>query len=230
MTAMDDRELHKEAKARRRKFRGALATIVLGAMMAGLGFVMGLARTGDEGTGWGVLAGVGVGLVFGGALFAWIKRPGETGWKAEGAQTKRDRLQAERARQLWLLPLVGVAFLLQSVNAIQEILAGEGGFASWLRALVPVLYAWVVAAIAMGWDHQSRTNRRFMEDELTAVLRARAIGAAFVVLMLGATIAFGLGLWRIDLGVIAMPFVLTAAGATAGIRFAWLDREYGKDG
>lgn len=230
MTAMDDRELHKEAKARQRKFRGALATIVLGAMMAGLGFVMGLARTGDEGTGWGVLAGVGVGLVFGGALFAWIKRPGETGWKTEGAQTKRDRLQAERARQLWLLPLVGVAFLLQSVNAIQEILAGEGGFASWLRALVPVLYAWVVAAIAMGWDHQSRTNRRFMEDELTAVLRARAIGAAFVVLMLGATIAFGLGLWRIDLGVIAMPFVLTAAGATAGIRFAWLDREYGKDG
>ena len=230
MTAMDDRELQKEARARQRKFRGGLAAIVLGAMMAGLGFVMGSARTGDEGTGWGVLAGVGVGLVFGGALFAWITRPGATGWKSEGAQTKRDRLQAERVRQLWLLPLVGVAFLLQSVNAIQEILAGEGGFASWLRALVPVLYAWVVALIAMGWDHHSRTNRRFMEDELTAVLRARAIGAAFVVLMLGATVAFGLGLWRIDLGVIAMPFVLTAAGATAGIRFAWLDREYGKDG
>lgn len=230
MTAMDERELQKEARARRRKFRGSLAVAVLGAAMAGVGFVIGSARTGDEATGWGVLAGIGAGLVFGGALMAFFTRPGATGWRSETEPLKRDRLQAQRANQLWLLPMVGIAFLAQSTQAMQDILAGDAGFGPYLRVGLPVLYAWVVAAIAMGWDHQSRKNRRFMEDELTTVLRARAIGAAFVVLMLGATVAWGLGLWRPDYGVMAMPFVLTAAGATAGIRFAWLDREFGKDG
>lgn len=230
MTAMDDREMRKEARARRGKFTGGLAGIVLGAILSAVGFAIGTARTGDEATGWGVLAGVGVGLALGGAIIAWVKRPGATGWRTESEPLKRDRLQTQRARQLWILPLVTAAFLIQSTFAVQDILAGEGGFADFISAPLPVLYAWVVAMITMGWDHQSRANRRFMEDELTAVLRSRAIGAAFVVLLAGATIAFGLGLWRPALAIAALPFVLSAAGATAGIRFAWLDREYGKDG
>lgn len=227
---MDDREMRKEARARRKKFATALATIVLGAMMSGFGFAMGAQRTGEEATGWGVLAGVGFGLALGGAILAWIKRPGANGWRIETEPLKRDRLQTQRARQLWILPVLTLAFLVQSTLAMQDILAGEGSFGDYISAPLPVLYAWVVAMITMGWDHQSRTNKRFMEDELTSVLRARAIGAAFVVLMLAGTVAFGLGLWRPEIGVAAMPFVLSAAGATAGIRFAWLDREFGKDG
>ena len=230
MTAMDDRELQKEARARRGKFIGALATVVLGAGIAGVGFAIGGARTGDEATGWGVLAGVGFGLAVGGAIIAWIKRPGANGWRIETEPLKRDRLQAQRVRQLWIFPLVTLAFLVQSTLSMQDILAGEGNWADYLGAILPVLYAWVVASITMGWDHQSRTNKRFLEDELTGVLRARAIGAAFAVLMLGGTLAFGLGLWRADIGMAALPFVLAAGGATAGIRFAWLDREYGQDG
>jgi len=230
MTAMDDRELQKEARARRGKFTGGLAGIVLGAILSSVGFAIGSARSGDEATGWGVLAGVGAGLALGGMIIAWVKRPGAKGWRTETEPSKRDRLQAQRARQLWILPLVTAAFLIQSTLAVQDILAGEAGFADYISAPLPVLYAWVVAMITMGWDHQSRTQRRFMEDELTGLLRARAIGAAFVVLMAGATVAFVLGLWRAELGVAAMPFVLSAAGATAGIRFAWLDREFGKDG
>ncbi len=230
MTAMDDRELQREARARRTKFANALATIVLGAMMAGFGFVMGSQRTGDDATGWGVLAGVGVGLAVGGAILAWILRPGANGWRTETEPLKRDRLQAQRVRQLWIFPIVTLAFLIQSTLAMQDILAGGGSFGDYASASLPVIYAWVVASITMGWDHQTRANKRFLEDELTGVLRARAIGAAFVVVMIGATVAFCIGLWRADLGVAAMPFVLSIAGATAGIRFAWLDREFGKDG
>ena len=230
MTAMDDREMQKEARARRGKFVGSLATVALGAGMAGVGFVIGSARTGEEATGWGVLAGMGFGLAVGGAIIAWIKRPGANGWRIETEPLKRDRLQAQRVRQLWIFPIVTLAFLVQSTLSMQDILAGEGQWADYIGAPLPVLYAWVVAMITMGWDHQSRTNKRFLEDELTAVLRARAIGAAFVVLMLGATVAFSLGLWRPELGIAALPFVLAGAGATAGIRFAWLDREFGKDG
>ena len=230
MTVMDDSDMRREERARRGKFVSALAATALGAAMAGVGFVIGSARTGDEATGWGVLAGIGAGLVLGGLILAWVTRPGARAWRTEPETLKRDRLQAQRARQLWLFPLVTLAFLFQSTLAVQDILAGEGNFADFLSAPLPVLYAWIIAAIAMGWDHQSRTHRRFMEDELTVVLRARAIGAAFVVLMAGATLAFGLGLWRPEMGVAALPFVLSAAGAAAGIRFAWLDREFGKDG
>ncbi|WP_271085099.1 hypothetical protein [Brevundimonas sp. NIBR11] len=227
---MDDRELQKEARARRRKFVGSLSLAGLGALMAGVGFAIGSARTGDEATGWGVLAGIGAGLVFAGALMAFFTRPGANGWRTETELLKRDRLQAQRANQLWLFPIVTLIFLIQSTLAVQDILAGEGSFGDYAGAALPVIYAWVVASITMGWDHQTRTNKRFLEDELTSVLRARAVGAAFIVLMLGATVAFGLGLWRTELGIAAMPFVLAIAGATAGIRFAWLDREYGKDG
>lgn len=230
MTAMDDRELRKEARARRTKFANALATIVLGAMAAGFGFVMGAQRTGDEATGWGVLAGVGIGLTLGGAILAWILRPGSNGWRIETEPLKRDRLQAQRVRQLWIFPIVTLALLVLSTIDMQAILAGEGSFRHFIGVSLPVLYAWIVASITMGWDHQSRTNKRFLEDELTGVLRARATGAAFVVLMFGATIAFVLGLWRPEIGIAALPFVLAGAGATAGIRFAWLDREFGKDG
>lgn len=230
MAAMDDRNVGREAKARRRKFSGGLAIAAVGAAMAGVGFTVGLPLEGDAATGWGVMAGAGVALVLIGAVVAALFRVSATGWRTETEPLKRDRLQAQRAWQLWLFPLVTVCFLVQSTFAVQDILAGEGDFGDYISAPLPVIYAWVVASITMGWDHLSRTQRKYMEDELTAVLRARAISTGFLVMMGGATIAFALGLWRPEYGVAALPFVLAAGGAAAGIRFAWLDREYGRDG
>lgn len=227
---MDDKELNGALQARRRKFVTALVGTVVGGAMAGVGFTMGLPLEGEAATAWGVLAGAGTTIGALSAIVAWLVRPGVATTALEQEPLKRDRLQAQRVWQLWLFPLVTIVFLIQSFFAVQDILAGEAGFGDYISAPLPVLYAWVVAAITMGWDHHSQANRRFMEDELTAVLRARAISAAFVVLMAGATVAFGLGLWRADYGIAALPFVLAAGGATAGIRFAWLDREFGRDG
>ena len=229
MTVMDDKELQGELRARRRKFNAGLAAMGLGVVMTGIGFLIGAERTGDDATVWGVLAGVGAGLLLAGMFTAWLSRPGAKGWR-DGEATKRDRLQARRAWQLWLFPLVTLAFLAQSTLATRDILAGEGSFADYMGAALPVIYAWVVASITMGWDYETRRNRRLMEDELTVLMRAQAIGAAFVVLMAGVTVAFGLGLWRLEIGVASLPFVLAIAGATAGIRFAWLDRDYSRDG
>ncbi len=228
MTAMIERDIEREARARRAKFRLALTLACIGAVATAAGFVVGSDRTGDAATGWGVLAGIGFSMIVGGAVYAWTSRPGDQRWRDERPQTRVDRLQASRAWQLWLFPMASLAFLVPGTLAIREILAGEGTFGDYLGVSLPVLYAWVVAAITLGWDHQSRTHRRFLEDELTQALRARAMIAAFGVLMAGATVAFGLGLWRAELGIAALPFALTAAGATAGIRFAWLDREAGR--
>lgn len=230
MRVSDDEAFRLEARARRRKFRSGLAAVLIGGVMTAVGFAIGTQRTGDAATGWGVLAGIGFGLALGGGVVAFLFRSGATGLRSESELTKRDRLQGQRVRQLWLFPLVTVAFLGQATFALRDILAGEGGPGDYLGVALPVIYAWLIAAVTLGWDHQSRTYRKFMEDELTGVLRARSIMAAFVVLMVGVTVTLGLGLWRPEIGVAVLPFVLAGAGATAGIRFAWLDREYGKDG
>lgn len=227
---MNGQELAGAERRRSRRFRQGLAALAAGALATAIGFAFGLARSGDAATGWGVLAGVGFGVMLMGGAAAWLNRPGGRGWMAEAQGGKRERLQSRRAQQLFLFPLVALVFLGLAVQPVGRVVAGEGGLRDLLWVLLPVLYAWVTAAVAMGWDHHSRQNRRWLEDELTVVLRARAMTAAFFVLMSGATVALALMLVRPGVGAVALLAALAAGGVTAGARFAWLDREAGRDG
>lgn len=220
-------DLAREAQARRRAFRTSLAGVGLGAGAMALGFVLGDGASGDAATGPGVLAGVGAVITAVCALLAWMNRPGAPLGITDPAE--RDRLQAERSVQLVVYPLVGVMFLVVAIRPTGELLAGEGDLGDRLQVMLPVLYAWLTAAIVMGWDGQSLRHRRYLEDELTRVLRARAMTAAFLVLMAGATAALVVNLTWPAYGVFALLGALTLAGATAGMRFAWLDREAGRD-
>ena len=177
----------------------------------------------------GIVTGIGIGIFVIGLMIAWKLRPGGPASRGEDEPGRRERMQAQRSMLLWLFPIITLIFLYQSTRAIPLILAGEESLANYMSVLLPVIYAWLAASVTMGWDGNSRKNRRYLEDELTQVLRARAIVWAFLVLMSGTTIALGLGLWRLETGLIALPFALAAAGATAGLRFAWLDREAGRD-
>lgn len=225
----DQDTLDQAQRARVGWFRASVVASGLGLVMVAGGFAFGLNAAGDVATGFGVMAGAGLILAIAGGLMAWLHRPG-TGWTTERPQTRRDRLQAQRAGQLVLFPALGIMFLALAIEPARAVVAGQGGWSEGLRLLLPVLYAWVSAAIALGWDGYSRQNRRYLEDELTAALRARAITAAFVVLMAGASAAFAIGLIDPELGVLAAMAAITAGGATAGMRFAWLDREAGRDG
>lgn len=227
---MDEQALARMGRERLRKFRSAIALAVLGLMAAAVGFTIGQARTGDAATGWGVLAGVGASFVVVGIAMAWLNRPGDKRWMTEAPQGRRERLQAGRSRQLFLYPMVALVFLLIAVEPVRRVVVGEGLPRDYLSILLPVLYAWLTAAVAMGWDAYSRQNRRFLEDELSVVIRARAMVAAFLVLMTGATVSLALLLVRPDLGAVALLVSLAAAGSTAGARFAWLDHEAGRDG
>lgn len=227
---MDDQELAKAARQRVWKFYSAIALAVVGGLATGVGFALGEGLNGDGATGAGVLAGIGFSFLIVGAVVAWRTRPGDQRWMSEAPQNKRERLQKQRSGQLFLFPLVAAIFLTLAVEPVRHVVEGEGGLRDYLSILLPVLYAWVTAAIAMGWDGPSRKNRRYLEDELTVVIRARAMTAAFVVLMAGATAALGLFLVRPEFGAIALMVALAAGGATAGVRFAWLDREAGQDG
>jgi len=219
-----------ELRRRRKRFVGAVALFAVGAMATAVGALYVQGRSGDAETAAGILAGVGVGLGLGAVILGWKNRPWDLRWRSEPAQGRRERLLAQRARQLWLLPVVTLLLLAQATRAMSGLGDGTLRFIDYVWILLPVLYAWVVVMITMGRDHYSRQNRRYLDDELTRALRARALGTAFLVLMIGATAALALGLWRLHLGVMALPFALSAAGAAAGIRFAWLDREAGLDG
>lgn len=227
---MSDRNSGREGRARMWRRLSSALVIIGGVVMCATGFALGMAREGDAATGWGVLAGVGMAAVVVGLVKLWIDQQVDIEANDPGGSTKRERLQAQRSRMLWIFPIVAVVFLFQATRGSIEILNGSDDFKHYINIALPVLYAWVVAMIVMGWDGHTRKNRKLMEDELTVLIRARAMTASAIVMMLGLTIAFGLGLWRTEMGVLAIPFVLTAGAATAGIRFAWLDREAGRDG
>ncbi len=229
MSNTRDRSDDRPARGRGWKFLLGLTTAGLGAGLAVVGFNNGADATGELASRIGVMTGVGIGVFVVGGMVAWKMRPGGPASRGEDEPGKRERMQEQRSMLLWLFPIITLIFLYQSTRAIPLILAGDEGISNYMSVLLPVLYAWLAASVTMGWDGNSRKNRRYLEDELTQVLRARAIVWAFLVLMAGATIALGLGLWRLETGLIALPFALAAAGATAGLRFAWLDREAGRD-
>jgi hypothetical protein len=217
-------------RGQRTKFVLLIILVALGAAMAAGGFAYGLDKTGDAATMAGVIAGMGAAFVVAGAICAWLYRPNGPRRRIDPTEPgSRDRLQAQRARQLSIFPWVSVIFLGQAFGAVEHVLAGEVRWVDGVRLIVPVLYAWVTALIVMGWDRGSLKNRRLLEDELTQSLRARSLTLAFFVLMGGATLALGLGLWRAEIGIASLILVLAAGGAAAGLRFAWLFREAGRD-
>lgn len=229
MTNTRDRSEDRPVRGRSWKFLLGLTTAGAGAALAVAGFTVGGDAAGEWASRIGVMTGIGIGVFAVGLMVAMKMRPGGPASRGEDEPGKRERMQEQRSMLLWLFPIITLIFLYQSTRAIPLILAGDQGISNYLSVLLPVLYAWLAASVTMGWDGNSRKNRRYLEDELTQVLRARAIVWAFLVLMSGATIALGLGLWRLEIGLIALPFALAAAGATAGLRFAWLDREAGRD-
>ncbi|MEH6699046.1 MAG: hypothetical protein V7672_10130 [Brevundimonas sp.] len=226
MMTMTEQERVREGRARGRKLVAALAALVIGVAVALV--VYGYIRAGVGATGTvAAVLGFGVGLALIAAIKAWTLRPWNRTWQLEPVQARRDRLQARRNGILWAFPVASLFFLAVSYQAWGGIEAGDDAVVDYLQVGLPVLYSWVVSMVVMGWDFQSRTQRKYLDDELTGALRARALGAAFVVLMASGTVAAGVSLWRPEWSPLAIITALTLGGAAAGLRFAWLDREAG---
>ena len=225
--------LKRATTERGRCWWGGVALVVVGVMglIGGTGFVLLKGADGDQATIAGVAAGMGFAFILLGGLAMWWGRPGrpiDLAASRDGA--RREKLQRERTRQLVLFPLVLLLFMAQAQMGMQRVLGGDHNAGAYVQILLPILYGWLIPVLVMGWDLHARRNRRLLEDELTQVMRAKSMILAFVVLMVGVTVALGLGLWRADYGVMALPYVLALGGASAGLRFAWLDREAGRDG
>lgn len=223
-----------EAAAERRRhgrFKVALAGIVLGATALAGGVVL-VDGVGTQQT-WGlILTVVGVTVAAASVVLAWRRRPGEAAQRQAAPVGRRDREQQARRASLWMIPWVMAMGLVFVTPAVWRAVAGTGSFGDWLWAACGLVYAWVAPAMVMGWDGGSRKLKRFLEDELTDALRARAMTTGFVVLLAATGGVYVLGLWRPEAAITAMPAALASGGLAAALRFALLDRaaDAGDDG
>lgn len=207
-----------------RIFKPALVLALVGAMTGIVGWLAN--RRGDVVLGDGIMtaAGVATGIGVTAALFSWAGH--RAGRRLEPGSGRREREQAARVWQLTLLPLAMLMMTVAATVAAERIVHGAAEGLEWATAAVPALYAVLLPVMVMNWDAHARKMRKYLDDELIRAMQARAIIAAFFVLMAGACGVYLLGLWKADWAVIAMPAVLWAAASTASLRFAMLSRSY----
>ncbi len=148
MSNTRDRSDDRPVRGRGWKFMAGLITAGLGAGMAGVGLNAGATRLGDvfSDANAGIVTGIGFGVFMVGLMIAWKLRPGGPASRGEDEPGKRERMQEQRAMQLWLFPMITLLFLYQSTRAIPLILAGDEGLSNYVSVLLPVIYAWLAAS------------------------------------------------------------------------------------
>jgi anti-sigma factor RsiW len=221
---MTESELRRLDRLRARLFKPALIGMFVGAMVGIATWV-----SGHDEAPYGDFVMTGAGVVTGAsAMLALFTYAGFKAWTRlhEGAVGRADREQATRAWTLLAMTFAGLILSVASAFAAQSMVSGTAEGLDWLTALNAVLYAVLVPIMVMNWDAQARKLKKWLEDELVRALQARALTAAFFVLMAGASGAYVVGLWRPEWAVIALPIVLWSAAATASLRFVTLSRSY----
>ena len=223
---MTESELRDLDRMRARLFKPALIAMFVGIMVALATWLAG--RNGVEipyedavMTGAGVLTGASLMV----AIFTFA---GFKAWTRlhDGAAGRADREQATRAWTLLLMTFAALILSVVSAMAAERMVHGRADGMDWLAAMNAVLYAVLLPVMVMNWDAQARKLKKWLEDELVRTLQARALTAAFFVLMAGASACYVVGLWRADWAIVAMPLVLWSAAATASLRFVMLGRAY----
>lgn len=229
MNGVGSVRLHEFVSRRRWKWRLAVVTMLLGLGVGALGLRVMVQGEGERMGGW--LVGYALVALLTGGVSGWRNRPGQSPEALLAAEgSRKDRLQRDRTLKLVALAAVLPLILINTVQGASDFIAGGRGVVDGGRVLLPVLYGWVIPMILMGWDVESRKNRKYLDDELTRSMRAQAVVWGFVVLMAGATAALLVGLMDPVVAVLILPFVIGLSGAAAGLRFAWLDWSAGRDG
>lgn len=232
-------------REQRREGRFSTAWYIVGAGLAvvGVGLVVGADGVDADGAGgWaartaggvenlsnGSLA-LGVAILALGVLMALFNWPGAAAKRlAEHAPGRAERVHKDRSSMLVIVPLTMLFFASRAVPGVGRMVDGTADFGDKLFLAVALLYAWLGPLIVMGWDGGSRRNRKYLEDELSRHIRARSIISAFFVLLAGTSGALALALFNPVWAVQTLPLALAGAGATAALRFAWLDHQAGRD-
>tara|TARA_R110002167_G_scaffold63058_10_gene177903 strand:- start:216 stop:893 length:678 start_codon:yes stop_codon:yes gene_type:complete len=215
---------------RRQRCRHRLEVIGMAATALGL-LMLGATQLLSAGTGLDESLSVGgVVLAVVGAVMVLTAQPSRSDRQALAArETRRDRVQRGRARQLLALPFATVGMLIVATLGVWRIMGGVGDRGDLMFAALAAMLAWMVPVIMMGWDGGSRRDRKWLEDDLTREWRGRSMALGFLVLLAGMSGLYLVGLWRPDLAIVGFPAVLLGTGMVMGLRFAWLDHQAESD-
>jgi hypothetical protein len=216
------------ARERRRRRRHGFALLVFMLGIIGIG-ALALGEDGPDPQ-WAVAvaASGGVAMLVG-AILAWISKPGEDRRRLDAIMTYRDRVQRNRTTQLFTMSLMVLVEGIMIVGFSDDLLAGRVNEAV-APLLIVVTFSWLIVMTVMEWDGGSRKMKKFLDDELSRHIRARATGLAFIVLMGGATLALAASVWAPNWTPLVLAFSLLASAGAAALRFALLDREASGDG
>lgn len=177
-----------------------------------------------------VLAVIVLGFVtLGLAALSVAHAPGAEAGRLANSPGRRDREQRRRTHRLVILSVFGPVGGALGTLGSAYVLSGGQDFPAGTVAIWSVLWGVALPAMIMGWDRDARRVKRFLEDELTRAFRARAVTTGFWVLLPGVVAAYVVGLWRPEWAVVALPLVMTGAGAAACLHFALLHRAADRD-
>ncbi|MBB3873439.1 hypothetical protein [Brevundimonas mediterranea] len=216
------------ARERRRRRRHGFALVLFTLGMIGIASLAASEGSADAQWAMAVAAAGGVAMLVG-AILAWFSKPGEDRRRLDAIMTYRDRVQRNRTIQLFTMSLVVLIEGIMIIGFSDHLLAGRVS-----EAIVPLLMAatvsWTIIMTVMAWDGGSRKMKKFLDDELSRHIRARATGLAFIVLMAGATLALAASVWAPNWTPLVLAFSLLTSAGAAALRFALLDREASGDG
>ena len=137
----------------------------------------------------------------------------------------RDMLQKKRAVSMALMPLTSLYLVYQGTLGAWNIANGQSDQSDWIMAgLSPLIGVFLLSMVA-GLDNPGdQKMKRLLEDELTLSFRRDALNVALAVAMIGLIVVFGLGLWRAEAAVAALPGLMFVTASAAGLRYWQLDR------
>ncbi len=218
--------IRREHDRQRRRFLAALP-LAFGA--PGLIVVLGVVMTGRAEGPWlwptiaGGVAALGL-TIWGMFLLRATDRDGNTLALAQ----RTDWIdEAQRGRVYAMLYTCIFAFILLpiGISAAVDMVSGDSNPIRVLNAMMALFIPLVQILMLTGRDGGiTKKMRKYLDDEHTQALRARACGTGLAVAMGAASIVYLIGLWRPEVAVVLMLPVIFAGSFAAVIHYGLLER------
>jgi hypothetical protein len=219
--------IRREHDRQRRRFLAALP-LAFGA--PGLIVVLGLVMTGKtEGAWlWATIAGstIALGLTIWGVV---LLRATDPDGNTLALAKRTDWIdEAQRGRVYAMLYTCIFAFILLpiGISAAGDMVSGDRNPIRVLNAMMALFIPLVQILMLTGRDGGiTKKMRKYLDDEYTRALRARACGTGLAVAMGAASVVYLIGLWRPEVAVVLMLPVIFAGSFAAVIHYGLLERK-----
>ena len=202
----------------------SLATGLPGFMLA---FGSALAGAAEGVWFWIAIAGgvVSLGLLAVSLVFLGKYEPSDDTLRLAKATPWFEQIQRGRTTSMLYVFIPICALLPMSMGAASDVVSREGGSVRAINTLICLVLVSIPVMVLSGRDGSITPKlRKYLDDEHTREIRKRAMASGFVVLMLGATAVYLLGLWRQELAVVMILPAIVLAAFVAVARFALLER------